>query len=45
MKKFRYIYIINKYGNKAEMLLTYTDSLLCESKAENVYEDFYKDKE
>ena len=27
------------------MLLTNTDSLMCKIETENVYEDFYKDKE
>ena len=45
MQGFDYDDIKNKYGDKAQMLLTDTDSLLYKIKAENIYEDFYKDKE
>ena len=45
MQDFHYNYVKNKYGGKTEMLLTDTDSLMHNIKAENVYEDFYKDKE
>ena len=34
-----------KHGNKAELLLTDTDSLIYETETETVHEDFYKDKE
>ena len=37
--------IKNKYGDKAEMLLTYTDGLTYEIETENVYEDLCKYKE
>ena len=47
MQDFHYNYIKNEYGDKAEMLLTATDSLVykIECLCSNVYEDFYKDKE
>ena len=44
MQDFHYNYIKNKYGDKAEMLLTDTASLMHKTKAENVYKDFYNDK-
>ena len=45
MQDFCYNYIKNEYGDKPEMLLIDTDSLVYKIGAENVYEDFYKDKE
>ena len=45
MQDFQYNYIKNKYGGKAKMLLTDTNSLFQKIEAEKVYEDFYKDKE
>ena len=45
MQNFRYNYIKNKYGDKAEMLLADIDSLMYKIEAENVYENFYKDKD
>ena len=42
---FHYNYIKNKYDNKAELLLTYADSLIKEIETENLYEDLCKDKE
>ena len=45
MQDFHYNYIKNKYGNKVGTFLTNTDSLMYKIEAENVYEDFYKDKE
>ena len=45
MQDFYYNYIKNKYGDKTEMLLTDADNLICKIEAENVYEDFFKDKE
>ena len=44
MFKFHYDYIKNKYGNKSKLLFTDTDSLMYETKTENVYEGFSKDK-
>ena len=44
-KNFHYNYVHNRYNDTAEMLLTDKDSLMYEIKAENVHEDFYKDKE
>ena len=35
----------NKCGDKAEMLLAGTGSLMDKIEAENVYKGFYKDKE
>ena len=42
MYEFHYKYIQSKYGIK--LLFTYTDSLVFEIKTEDVYEDFYQDK-
>ena len=38
MQDFQYSYIKSKHGDKAEMLLTDTDSLTYKVEAENVYE-------
>ena len=43
--EFHYDYIKNKYDNKAKILLTNTDSLMYETKTEDVYEDFSSNKE
>ena len=45
MQDSLYKYIKNKYGDKAEMLLTGTSSLIYKIKTENVYEDFYIHKQ
>ena len=45
MQDFHYNYIKRKYGDKVEMLLTGTDSLIYKIGTENVQEDVYKDKE
>ena len=44
MYEFHYKYIKNKYDNKAKLLFTDTDSLTYEIETENVYEDFWNDK-
>ena len=45
MYEFHYNYIKNKYGNNTRLLFTDTDSLMYEIKAEDVFDDFSKDKE
>ena len=45
MYDFHYKYIKNKYGDKAKLLFTDTDSLTYEIEAEDVYQDFLNDKE
>ena len=40
MYEFHYDYIKIKYGNNSRLLFTDTDSLMCEIKTEDVYEDF-----
>ena len=42
---FRYDYIKNKYGNNSKLSLTSTESLIYETKTEDVCEDFSSDKE
>ena len=44
MYKFHYNYIKDKYQDKAKLLFTDTDSLTYEIEAEDVYRDFWKDK-
>ena len=44
MYEFHYDYIKNKYGNKARLIFTDTDSLMYEIKTEDVFEDFSNDK-
>ena len=45
MYDFHYNYIKKKYNNRARLLFTDTDSLTYEIDAENVYKDFWNDKD
>ena len=45
MYDFHYNYIKKKYGDKAKLLFTDTDSLTYEIKAKDVYQDFWNDKD
>ena len=45
MHQFQNNYYENKYSNKSRLLITDTDSLMYETKSEDVYEDFCNNKE
>ena len=45
MYKFHYKWIVNKYGNDAQLLFTVTDSLcFCISSSTDIYAHMYQDK-
>ena len=45
MYDFHYNYIKNKYGDRAKLLFADTDNLTYEIEAEDVYKDFWNDKD
>lgn len=44
MYKFHYDFVKNKYGNKAKLLFTDTDSLCYDIRTDDIYKDIQKDK-
>ena len=45
MYEFRYQYIKNKYGDRAKVLFTDTGNLTYEIETEDIYQDFWNDKD
>ena len=45
MYEFHYQYIKRKYGDRAKLLFTDTDSLTYEIETEDAYQDFWNDKD
>ena len=45
MYEFHYDYIKNKYDNKSQLLFTDADSLMYQSKTEDIYEGFSSNAE
>lgn len=45
MYDFHYTYLKGRYGKKAELLFTDTDSSVYEMETDNVYENFYINRE
>ena len=45
MYDFHYHFIKQKYGDRANLLFTDTDSLTCEIETDDVYADFWSDKD
>ena len=45
MYEFHYDYIVPRYGSKAKLLFTDTDSLMYEIETEDVYKDMWQNKE
>ena len=45
MYDFHYSYIKKKYGDRAKLQFSYTDSLIFEIEAEDVSQDFWNDKD
>ena len=45
MYEFHYLYIKKKYNTKAKLLFTHTDSLMDEIETEDIYKDFWNEKD